>query len=342
MAVVKSNAYGHDLLSFAKMMQRFGVDWFGVDSITEALALRESGIKKKILVLGYTLPERLRDAAKNNISLTVSSPAHLGVLSKLKFRQPPKIHLKIDTGMHRQGFSPEELPSALNFIKKLKNKPVIEGIYTHFATAKNPAFPVDTLEQIRLFDAAANMTKKEGFNPIRHASATSGTIIFPQAHYDLVRVGIGLYGLWPSKETQAAFGAQIKLKPVLSWKAVIGEIKKVAKGERIGYDFTETLLKPTTVAIVPIGYWHGFSRALSCIGKVLIKGKPAKVLGRVSMDMIAVDVSGIKNVRIGDKAIIIGKGGKNEITADEIAGYADTTNYEIVTRLNPLIKRIYL
>ncbi len=187
-----------------------------------------------------------------------------------------------------------------------------------------------------------NIVKKEGFNPIRHASATSGTIIFPQARYDLVRIGIGLYGLWPSKEVQAVFGDKIKLKPVLSWKAVIGEIKKVAKGERIGYDFTETLSKPTTVAIIPIGYWHGFPRSLSGIGRVLIKGKPAKVLGRVSMDMISVDISGIKNINIGEEAIIIGKSGKNEITADEIAKYADTTNYEIITRLNPLIKRILI
>ncbi len=347
MAVVKSNAYGHGLIDFSRLMQKFGIDWFGVDSITEALALRESGIKKKILVLGYTLPEKLRDAAENNISLTVSSPAHLKslVIARPKISGLLKIHLKIDTGMHRQGFSPKELLSALNLIKKLKNKPVLEGIYTHFAAAKNPAFPADTLEQLRLFDAAINIAKKEGFNPVCHASATSGTIIFPQARYDLVRVGIGLYGLWPSKETQASFGDKIKLKPVLSWKAVIGEIKKVAKGERIGYDFTETLSKPTTVAIIPIGYWHGFPRALSSIGKVLIKGKPAKVLGRVSMDMITVDVSGIKNIRIKDEAIIIGSSAtpavKNEITADEIARYAETTNYEIITRLNPLIKRIY-
>ncbi len=123
---------------------------------------------------------------------------------------------------------------------------------------------------------------------------------------------------------------------------IIGEIKKVAKGERIGYDFAETLSKPTTVAVIPIGYWHGFPRALSSIGRVLIKGKPAKVLGRVSMDMITVDVSGIKNVRSQDEAIIIDKSGENEITVDEIAKYADTTNYEIITRLNPLIKRILI
>ena len=244
--------------------------------------------------------------------------------------------------MHRQGFSVNEVPSAAKSLKEMGKKLSLEGIYTHFALAKNPAFPSDTLKQLKLFDNAVDIVKKNGFNPVRHSSATSGTIIFPQAHQDLVRVGIGLYGLWPSKETEAAFRDKINLKPVLTWKTIIGEIKDVAKGERIGYDFTETLAKAAKVAILPIGYWHGFPRALSSIGRVLIGGKPAKVLGRVSMDMIVVDVSGIKNTKVGDEAVIIGKNGRDEITADELARYADTTNYEIVTRLNPLIKKFYV
>lgn len=340
MAVVKSNAYGHGLLDFSRLLQKFGADWFGSDSIIEALALRETGIKKNILVLGYTLPERLKEAAKNNISVTISSPAHLESVKRLRFSLPLKIHLKIDTGMHRQGFQLAELAKAVNLIKKLKNKLKVEGVYTHFAAAKNPSFPGDTLRQIKLFEEAIKILKSFGFNPIKHAAATSGTIIFPQARYDLVRIGIGLYGIWPSKETEAAFKDRINLKPILAWKTIVGEIKNAAKGEQIGYDFTETFSKPTTVAILPIGYWHGFPRALSSIGKVLIKGKLARVLGRVSMDMIAIDVSGIR-AKIGDEATIIGKDAKNKITADDIAGLANTSSYEILSRLNPLIKRIY-
>ena len=344
MAVVKSNAYGHGLVDFSRLMQKLGADWFGVDSVVEALALRKAGIKKNILVFGYTLPERLKEAAKNNISLTISGPSHLqsiGIASR-QFSRPLKIHLKVDTGMRRQGFQVAELAKAVNLLKKMKNKIKVEGLYTHFAAAKNPSFPADTLKQIKLFEEAIKILKSFGFNPIKHAAATSGTIIFPQSHYDLVRIGIGLYGLWPSKETQAAFSDKINLKPVLTWKTIIGEIKNAAKGDRIGYDFTETFSKPAKIAILPIGYWHGFPRALSSIGRVLIKGKPARVLGRVSMDMICVDISNIKNAKIGDEAIIIGKDGKNVISADDIADLANTTSYEILTRLNPLIKRIYI
>ena len=340
MAVVKSNAYGHGLLDFSRLMQDFGADWFGVDSIVEALSLRSTGIKKNILVLGYTLPGRFIEAAKNNISLTISNTEHLVAL-KRRFNPPLKIHLKIDTGMHRQGFFTRELALAAELIKKLGKSVVLEGIYTHFAAAKNPAFPSDTLKQIKLFDEAANIVQSAGFNPLRHASATSGAIIFPEVRYDMARIGIGLYGLWPSKETEAAYRDKINLEPVLTWKTIIAEIKNVGRGERVGYDFTEILSRPAKVAILPIGYWHGYPRALSAIGKVLIKGEFAKVLGRVSMDMISVDVSGIKNAKIGDEAVLIGKSGEENITADDLARYCDTTNYEIVTRLNPLMSRIY-
>ena len=240
MAVVKSNAYGHGLVDFSRLMQKLGADWFGVDSVVEALALRKAGIKKNILVLGYTLPERLKEAAKNNINLTISGPSHLqsiGIASR-QFPRPLKIHLKIDTGMRRQGFQVAELAKAANLLGKMKNKIKVEGLYTHFAAAKNPSFPADTLKQINLFEEAIKILKSFGFNPIKHAAATSGTIIFPQSHYDMARIGIGLYGLWPSKETQAAFSDKINLKPVLTWKTIIGEIKNAAKGDRIGYDFT--------------------------------------------------------------------------------------------------------
>ncbi|KKW37758.1 MAG: alanine racemase, partial [Candidatus Adlerbacteria bacterium GW2011_GWB1_54_7] len=175
---------------------------------------------------------------------------------------------------------------------------------------------------------------------IKHAAATSGTIIFPQSHFDLVRIGIGLCGLWPSKETKEAFKREVKLEPVLSWKTILGQIKSLSKGNKVGYDLTETLSRPSRVAILPIGYWHGFPRLLSGIGKALIKGKEAKVIGRVSMDMVSVDITDIKNAKVGDEVILIGKSGKLEISVDDLAHLSDTINYEIVTRLNPLIKRI--
>jgi alanine racemase len=339
LAVVKSNAYGHGLIDFSKLISELGADWLGVDSIVEAESLRKAGIKKPILVLGYTLPNKFKDAIKNNVSLTISDFTSLGSINN-KSSKKLKIHIKIDTGMHRQGFF---LTDILKVIEILKSKKAIEveGIYTHFSSAKDPKKPKETLRQIALFEKAVELFEKSGFKKlIKHAGATAGTILFPNSHFDMVRVGIGLYGLWPSKEAKVAYKNKIKLKPVLSWKTIISSIKTLKAGDRIGYDLTEKVNRTSKVAILPIGYWHGFPRILSSMGYVLIKGKKAKVLGRVSMDMISVDVTDIKNIKVGDEAVIIGKSGKEEITAHNTAYLGSTTEYEIVTRINPLIMKI--
>lgn len=341
MSVVKSNAYGHSLIDFSRATESLGIDWFGVDSIVEAESLRKAGLKKPILVLGYTLESKTGNAFKNNISLTVSDFSTLKNLKNIKIHgHKLKIHIKIDTGMHRQGFFVSEIPAVIKILKSQPNI-ILEGVYTHFSSAKNPAFPSATFNQIEQFKKAIDLFESAGFKGfIKHTAATSGTIIFPQSHFDLVRIGIGLCGLWPSKETKEAFREKIKLEPVLSWKTIIGQIKSLPKGSKVGYDLTETLNRSSSVAILPIGYWHGFPRSLSSIGKVLIKGNEVKVIGRVSMDMISVDVTDVKNVKVGDEVILIGRSEKSEISVDDMAYLSDTINYEIVTRLNPLIKRI--
>ena len=343
MAIVKSNAYGHGLLDFSILADKQGADWFGVDSLVEGLAIRREGIKKPILVLGYTLPERFREAVENDIALTISSTDNLNALLQLETSLPIKIHLKVDTGMHRQGFFVSELETICKMIKvanKNRIKIKVDGIYTHFAAAKNPSFPQETNQQIEFFNQAINIVESFGFHPVKHAAATAGTLLFSKSHYNMVRVGIGLYGLWPSKETMRALENKIHLEPVLSWKTVISEVKILPDGGGVGYDLTEKLLPRSKIAICPIGYWHGFGRSLSSIGNVLISGKRAKVLGRVSMDMIIVDVGKMKDIRVGDEVVIIGRQGDDEITADELADISDTINYEIITRTNPLIKRI--
>jgi alanine racemase len=167
-------------------------------------------------------------------------------------------------------------------------------------------------------------------------------MLFPDSHFDMVRIGIGLYGLWPAKEVKAALGDKILLKPVLSWKSLVSEIKKHPKGGRIGYDLTEHLVKNSVVATIPIGYWHGYPRALSSLGKMLIRDKECKVLGRISMDMICIDVTGVKNLRVGDEVIVIGKDDKSPCSMVGVSDILDVSWYETTTRLNPLIKRIYL
>ena len=339
MAVVKSNAYGHGLVDYSKEMQELGADWLAVDSITEALTLRRNEIKKPILVLGYTMMENFEEASKNNISLTISNFESLKSIKK--YDKPLNIHLKIDTGMHRQGFQLDEVKKAIKYLKDQSSSVNLEGIYTHFAAAKNPSFPAETNKQIEQFEEASRIVESYGFKPIKHAAATSGAIVFPKSHFDMVRIGIGLMGLWPSYETKACFEEKIKLEPVLYWKTIISEIKEIKKGEKLGYDFTETLMDNSTIAILPIGYWHGYRRDLSSIGHVLVRGKKAKILGRISMDMIVVDITGIKGVKICDEVILIGRDGKEEISAYELALLSDTSWYETITQINPLIKRIY-
>jgi alanine racemase len=338
MAVAKSNAYGHSLTDFARNMQKTGVDWIAVDSVIEANALRNSRISKPILVLGHTVKVRYKEAAEKNISVTISTFEGLNDIERLKFTKKLKIHIKVDTGMHRQGFYVEQLPSVCEILSKLDESIIFEGIYTHFAAAKNPAFPHPTHEQIRKYLEAIEVIEGFGFSPLKHAAATSGTIVFPGSHFDMVRIGIGLYGLWPSLEVKHAYGDRILLKPALSWKAVISEIKRMPAGSRVGYNFTELLEEDTLAAIVPVGYWHGYPRQLSSIGRLLVGDSKAKILGLISMDMIVIDITGIKNVHVGDEITMIGHG----MHIDELANLAETINYEVVTRINPLVKRFYI
>lgn len=337
MAVIKSNAYGHGLTLVAQALGNLQPRlWFGVDSIVEALRLRREGIKNLILVLGSTLPLRIKEAADHNIIITVSNFESLSALAKLKSR--PQFHLKIDTGMHRQGFLFPDLPRVIKFLKRWKLAP--RGIYTHFA-AKDWGYPVYTEVQLVELKRALKIFERAGFrNLIRHAAASDATLLFPESHLDMVRVGMGLYGYWPSWVAKVRHPAKVFLKPVLAWKTVVSEVKTIPKGSYVGYDLTEQVQKDTKIAVLPIGYWHGYDRGLSSIGEVLIRGRRAKVLGRVSMDMVIVDVSNIPKVRVGDEAVLVGKQGKDEIWADEVALKIGTSQYEFLTRINPLIKRI--
>ncbi len=338
MSVVKSNAYGHGLVDFSKEMEKLGIDWLGVDSSLEALALRKAGIKKPILVLGYTPEENILEVIKKNISVTVSSLEYLENLLRQNFPKIIKIHLKIDTGMHRQGFLPNELPKLLKVLKKKRKNFMIEGVYTHFANAKNPEELSDTKKQFSLFKESIKIIENAGLNPIKHAAATGGSIIFPESKMDMMRIGIGLYGLWPSEKIKEKFEKKIALRPVMTWKTIISEIKKIPKGEGIGYNFTAKTSRDSKIAILPIGYWHGYNRLFSNKTKVEVRGKHAKILGTVSMDMAIIDVTDIRGVKTRDEVVLMGE----NITADNLAKIARTVNYEIITRLNSRIKRIYL
>jgi len=344
MGVVKSNAYGHNLVEFAKELEKLGANYLAVDSVVEGIALRKEGIKIPILVLGYTLPEMIEKAAENDLEITISNFDYFDQIESLEKSQvykKIKVHIKVDSGMHRHGFQEDDIKAVIKKIVDLKDKLKVIGLYTHFAAAKNPAFPKDTKNQIAIFEKWQKAFDRAKIKAICHTGATSGTILFPDAHYNMVRLGIGLYGIWPSRETQAFINNKFNLTPVLSWRTVIGEINNIKAEERIGYDFTEKLSRDSKVAVLPIGYWHGFPRALSGVGFVLVNGKKVKILGRVCMDIVMIDVTDIKNVKVGDEVTIIGQDGKEKITVDDVATLLDASAYEFVTRINPLIKRIY-
>ena len=339
MAVCKSNAYGHGLYDLAPVLQEMGVDWFGVDSVVEAVTLRKKRIRRPILVLGYTLPSRFAEAARHRISLTVSNLENLRALTALKSPLPLRVHLKFDTGMHRQGFLPSQWEEALGLVRRCGRRVEVEGIYTHFAAAKDPDCRDNTERQIGEFERARARFRGTGLSPICHANATAGALNYPDASYDLARIGIGLMGYWPSSETKQAWQKKIILRPALCWRTIISEVKTLNKGSGIGYDLTERLKKRSAIGICPIGYWHGFPRSLSRVGEVLVRGSRAKVLGAVAMDMIVVDLSRADGARVGDVVTVIGRDGREEITVYEVANRAGVSHYELLTRLNPLIQK---
>lgn len=340
MAVAKSNAYGHGLYDLVPLLEEFGIDAVGVDSIVEAVTLRRKGVTKPILVMGFTLPSRFGDAARNGVAITVSSFESLRAVASAEDGRKIRVHIKIDTGMHRQGFLPAQVPEVLRLLKSRPGRFAVEGIYTHFAAAKNPGGTAATRRQIAEFESAAAAFAREGFRPVRHASATAGVLNFPEAHYDMARIGIGLTGYWPSPLTRRAWEDRISIRPVLSWRTLITETKLLPAGASLGYDFTERLVRDSKVGICPVGYWHGYPLALSGKGQVLVRGRKVRVLGRVSMDMLVIDLTDAAAAKAGDVVTLIGRNRGGTVDADAAARLAGTTVYELLTRLNPLLRKI--
>jgi alanine racemase len=335
-SVVKSNAYGHGLYAFAPLAAKLGVDGFCVDSLIEAVRLRETGITQPILVLGSTLPELFGTAAALGVTLSLSTPEDIKALRRAKLR--PEFHIKVDTGMHRRGFMEKEFAAAVKTLKTPELARHCAGIYTHFAAAKDLTHPDFVEKQFERFEKMEKALRRFAPKMMAHAAATGGTLVNKRYHRDVVRIGIGLYGYHPSSELEAQL-PRVKLRPALTWNTIIAELKTVPAGESVGYNFTERLRRTTRLAILPIGYWHGFPVALSGVGEVLIKGRRARVVGRVSMDLVAVDVTGIP-CKVGDTVTLIGRNGKDSISAWEFASRMPSTHhYEILTRLNPLMER---
>lgn len=335
MVCIKADAYGHGLIPIAKKLCSLGVDYLGVASIDEGIRLREENIKLPILVLGMVLKEDIRALFRYKLSSTVCTEEIIFALNKMAsvMKRRANVHIKIDTGMGRLGLLHND---ALGFIRKVhKLKSInIEGIFTHLACADiNRAL---TLRQIDAFKRLILKLNKEGIHiPLVHAANSLGVVGYPMSHFNMVRPGLVIYGLYPKR------GLKIKLKPVLSLKTKVVYFKRVPCGFGISYGHTYITKRNTTIVTLPIGYADGYPRNLSNRGAVLIRGRRFKISGRVCMDQIMVDVGDLP-VKLADEVVLIGCLGKNKITAEELAALSGTIPYEIVCGLGSRIPRTYI
>lgn len=335
MVTVKADAYGHGIIPVSNKLVSCGADYLGVASIDEGVKLREAGIKLPILVLGMILKDNIGPLLHYNLTPTVCS---LELASALNNRARSlgkriNVHIKIDTGMGRLGILHND---ALELIKKVHklNYIHIEGLFTHFAVADmDRDF---TLYQIDLFKRLLAKLNKEGIRiPLVHAANSMGVIGYKESHFNMVRPGLVIYGLYPKKNLK------IDLKPVLSLKTSVIYIKKMPRGHGISYGHDYVTKKDTRIVTLPIGYGDGYPRNLSNRAPVLIKGKHFKISGRICMDQIMVDV-GKRAVRVGDEVVLIGRQGRNKVTAEELAHLCGTIPYEIVCGLGSRIPRKYI
>jgi alanine racemase len=343
MAVVKANAYGHGIEVAAPVAAKHA-DWLGVNSLEEALAVEKLGIARPVAILGHTEPARLDDVVSGEFRQVVYRLDVATALSDYAKNRgtTARVHVKVETGTHRQGVDLEKLSG---FVKELLALPnlEIEGVYTHFANIEDTLDPTFAQFQIEEFRRALTIVKEAGAKPSWiHASATSGALLYPETGFNMIRVGIGTYGIWPSRETQLASrerGRHLSLTPALTWKTRIVQIKSIRPGEFVGYGLTYQASRPMKIAILPIGYYDGYDRQLSNCGRVLVGGHAVPVVGRVMMNMIAIDVTDV-GVSLDDEVVLIGRQGNAEIRVEELADKTGTIAYEVLSRINASIPRL--
>ncbi|HYH28185.1 MAG TPA: alanine racemase [Actinomycetota bacterium] len=333
MAVVKADAYGHGATQVARASLGAGATWLGVALVEEGLALREAGIDAPILVLSEPPRGAEKDAVVAKLAAAVYTRDGVAALAEASGAtgRPAAVHLKIDTGMHRVGAAPGDVTDLARQASEAGL--LLEGVWTHFAKADEPSDPA-TEHQLRVFSDCLQALRASGIEPrYVHAANSAGTIAHPSARYDLVRVGIAMYGLAPSDEIGRG-----GLMPAMSLRSRVSFVKRVRAGESLSYGHRYSLRRESTIATVPVGYADGYPRAASGRAQALIRGKPYPVAGTVTMDQILVDL-GDDPVEAGDEVVLFGRQGDAEITADELAAWAGTIGYEIVCGIGPRVPR---
>ncbi len=338
-AVVKADAYGHGAVPVAEAVQE-EADWFAVSNIEEALELRKCGVKKPVLTLGYTAPQQLPEAIQNEITLTLCDRESAEEISEAAQRmgRDAMVHIKADTGMGRIGFPAEE--SFAVFAAEAAKLPHIQptGVYTHFARA-DETDPEATKLQYQKFLSFLSVLERQGLTGLlRHAENSAAILRMPEYQLDMVRLGISLYGMYPSEESVVQ---EIALQPAMELKSHVAFLKTVPAGTGIGYNATYVTKEPRRIATIPVGYGDGYPRALSNCGRVLLHGKSVPIVGRICMDQMMLDVTDVPEVARGDVVTLMGTEGKERIRAEEIGTLSHSFHYEMVCNVGKRIPRVY-
>jgi len=335
--VVKADAYGHGMLAAARELTALGADFLAVSDFREGITLRQNGITLPILVMEPPLPSAACQLLEYDLITTVCSLPSAIALDRCAASREVKarVHIKIDTGMGRLGVWQDEAMDLIDRVMRLEHLDV-QGLYTHFPSADTD--PKLTQDQIdRMKSLVERLDHRGRVIPYIHGANSMGTAGYPTRIFNVVRPGLMLYGLYPSREAQRI----VSLRPVMSVKARVIFVKDVPKGRGISYGQTFVAKKPMRMATISIGYNDGFTRALSNKAEVLIGGRRCRVLGRVTMDQTVVDVTHVPRARIGSEVVVIGRQGREMILADELAAHAGTINYEIVCSLGNRLPRVY-
>jgi alanine racemase len=338
LSMVKANAYGHGATAAARTLAGAGGDAFGVATLEEGVELRQAGIRAPILVLAGAYADQLEEFLTHSLIPVVHDLDTTKRLEKALQQRGStlNVHLKIDTGMGRLGLVAAETAEWVGEVKKLKAIR-IAGVFSHFSHAESVEGDY-TRQQLDIFNRVVDQLRAENIRPpLVHLANSAATIALPAAYFDMVRPGIMLYGVYPSP----AMASQIVLKPVLAWKTKILQLKKVPAGTSVSYGQTFITKRESLIATLPIGYADGYPRLLSNRGEVLIGGQRAAVAGRVCMDLTMIDVTDIRNVKQGDEVVLLGRQGDAEISADQIAAWANTISYEILTSIGARVPRIH-
>jgi alanine racemase len=339
LAMVKADAYGHGAVTVARTLTDAGAHAFGVATVDEGVALRRAGIDRPILVVGGTYRQEIVRYRRYKLTPVLHETATLRALENQlrRLRTTLNIQIEVDTGMGRIGFAAGEMDSWLKPLTKIKALN-IEGVFSHFADAES-AHEKYSAHQLQTFHRVLERLRAAGIVPVaRHMAKSAALMTEPASHLAMVRPGLMLYGMYPAP----AMRKQISLRPVLSWKTRIIQLKRCPAGTCIGYGRTFVTKRKSVIATLPVGYADGYRRLFSNRAAVLIRARRAPVVGRVSMDLTTVDVTDIRNVEQGDEVVLLGRQSGVEISADQMAAWANTISYEILTSIGARVPRIHI